>query len=177
VRDLTRDSRWSTYDVSVLKLSNVSFRGKCARMGNILKIPSPTKLARLGHFSPASQAGRLAAGCRPGVLCIYLFSVKHFATKGSTPAALVVWFGYVVRYVRGWRGRVCFFTHIDYYMSKRLQVRGVGEKTQRNCIYTWITTVSVPSSELSPPSPSRASECSPSLDQKGESNTLMLLRG
>ncbi len=60
VRDLTRDGRWSTYDVSVLKLYNVSFRGKCARMGNTLKLPSPTKLARLGHFPPASQAGRLA---------------------------------------------------------------------------------------------------------------------
>ncbi len=31
VHDLTRDGRLSTYDVSVLKLSNVSFRGKCAR--------------------------------------------------------------------------------------------------------------------------------------------------
>jgi hypothetical protein len=29
-------------------------------MGKTLKIPSPTKLARLGHFPPASQAGRLA---------------------------------------------------------------------------------------------------------------------
>jgi hypothetical protein len=60
VRDSTRDGRWSTYDVSVLKLFIVLFWGKCARMGNTLKIPSPTKLARLGHFPPASQAGRLA---------------------------------------------------------------------------------------------------------------------
>jgi hypothetical protein len=61
VCDLTHDGRWSTYDVSVLKLTNVSFRGKCARLGNTLKLPpSPTKLARLGHFPPASQAGRLA---------------------------------------------------------------------------------------------------------------------
>jgi hypothetical protein len=30
VRDLTRDVRWSSYDVSVLKLCNASFRGKCA---------------------------------------------------------------------------------------------------------------------------------------------------
>ncbi len=57
VRDLTRDGKWSTYDVSVLKLTNVSFTGKCARMENTLKLPSPTKLARLGHFPPASQAG------------------------------------------------------------------------------------------------------------------------
>jgi hypothetical protein len=69
VRDLTRDGRWSTYAVSVLSLSNVSFLGKCAHMGNTLKIPSPTKLARLGHFPPASQAGRLAGP----VFCVYVF--------------------------------------------------------------------------------------------------------
>jgi hypothetical protein len=40
--------------------SKVSIRGKCARTGHPLKIPSPTKLARLGHFPPASQACRLA---------------------------------------------------------------------------------------------------------------------
>jgi hypothetical protein len=55
VRDLTRDGRWSTYDVSVLKLSNNSFRGKCAQTGHPLKIPSPTKLFRLVHFPQASQ--------------------------------------------------------------------------------------------------------------------------
>jgi len=71
VPDLTRDSRWSTYDVSVLKLSNVSFRGKCTGMGNSLKLPSPTKLARLGHFPPASQAGRLAGP----VFYVYVFSL------------------------------------------------------------------------------------------------------
>jgi hypothetical protein len=43
--------------------------GKCARMGNTLKIPSPTKLARLGHFPPASQAGRLAGPV------LYVFSL------------------------------------------------------------------------------------------------------
>jgi hypothetical protein len=59
VRDLTRDGRWSTYNVSVLKLYNVSFRERCARMGNTLELASP-KLERLGHFPPASQAGRLA---------------------------------------------------------------------------------------------------------------------
>jgi len=60
VRTLTRDGRWSTYDESVLKLSKVSFRGKRARTRHPLKLPSPTKLARLGCFPPASQAGRLA---------------------------------------------------------------------------------------------------------------------
>ncbi len=71
VRDLTRDGRWITCDVSVLKLSNVSFRGKCARMGNSIKLLSPTKLARLGHFPPASQAGRLAGP----VFYVYVFSL------------------------------------------------------------------------------------------------------
>jgi hypothetical protein len=71
VRDLTLDDRWSNYDVSVLKLSNVSFRGKCARMGNTLKIPSPTKIARLGHFPLASQAGRLAGP----VFYVHVFSL------------------------------------------------------------------------------------------------------
>jgi hypothetical protein len=60
VRDLTHYGRWSTYNVSVLKLYNVSSRGRCARTGHPLKLPSPKKLARPGHFPPASQAGRLA---------------------------------------------------------------------------------------------------------------------
>jgi hypothetical protein len=59
------------YDVSVLKLSNVSFRGKCARTGHPLKLSSPTKLARLGHFPPASQPGRLAGP----VFYVYVFSL------------------------------------------------------------------------------------------------------
>ncbi len=72
MRDLTR--RWSTYDVGVLKLSNVLFRGKCARMGNTLKLPSPTKLARLDNFPPGSQAGRLAGL----VLYVYVFSLADY---------------------------------------------------------------------------------------------------
>jgi hypothetical protein len=87
VRDLTRDGRWSTYDVSVLKLSNVSFRGKCAHMGNTLKknLSSPTKLARLGHFHPASQAGRLAGP----VFYICLFSgAKTFSLFPHSPSIL-----------------------------------------------------------------------------------------
>ncbi len=50
VRDLTCDGSWSNCDVSGLKLSQVSFRGKCARTGHSLKLPSPTNLARLGLF-------------------------------------------------------------------------------------------------------------------------------
>ncbi len=60
VRELTHDGRLSTNHESVLKLSKVSFRGKYVHTGNHLKLPSPTKLARLGHFPPANQAGRLA---------------------------------------------------------------------------------------------------------------------
>jgi hypothetical protein len=40
------------------------------RMGKTLKLPSPTKLARLGHFPLASQAGRLAGP----VFYVYVFS-------------------------------------------------------------------------------------------------------
>jgi hypothetical protein len=71
VRDLTHDGRLSTHDVSVLKLSKVSFRGKCARIGHPLKLPSPKNFAGLGHFPPASQAGRLA-----GPFYTNLFSVS-----------------------------------------------------------------------------------------------------
>jgi hypothetical protein len=60
VRDLTRDGRWNTYDVSVHKLYNVLFWGKCARRGQPLKLPSQTKLGWPGHFPPASQEGRPA---------------------------------------------------------------------------------------------------------------------
>jgi hypothetical protein len=50
----------STYDESVLKLSKVSFRGKCARKGHPVKLPSTTKLSRLlGHFFQLAQAARL----------------------------------------------------------------------------------------------------------------------
>ncbi len=65
VRDLTRDGRWSTYDESVLNLSTVSklsFRGKCARTGHPLKLPSPTKLARLWvTFLQLARRGALPA--------------------------------------------------------------------------------------------------------------------
>jgi hypothetical protein len=38
------------------------------------KLPSPTNLARLGHFPPASQAGRLAGP----VFYLYVFSLVLF---------------------------------------------------------------------------------------------------
>ena len=58
---ITLDGKLSTYDESVLKLSKVSFRRKWPCTGHSLKIPSPKKLARLSHFPPASQTGRLAS--------------------------------------------------------------------------------------------------------------------
>jgi hypothetical protein len=45
-------------------------------MGNPLKLPSPTKLARLGHFPPAGQAGRLAGL----VFYVYAFSLAPSVT-------------------------------------------------------------------------------------------------
>jgi hypothetical protein len=77
VCDLTRDGRLSTYDESVLKLSKVSFRGKCARTGHPLKLPSPTKPARLGHFPPASQAGRVAGPVFYAMLYIFSLAGLH----------------------------------------------------------------------------------------------------
>jgi hypothetical protein len=72
VSDLIRDSRLSTYDESVLKLSLVLFRGKCARTGHPLKLLSLTKLARLGHFPAA----------RPGVL-YYIFSLVVYTLSSQ----------------------------------------------------------------------------------------------
>jgi hypothetical protein len=40
-------------------------------MGNTLKLQSPTKLTRLGHFPPANQVGRLAGP----VFYVYVFSL------------------------------------------------------------------------------------------------------
>jgi hypothetical protein len=71
VRDFTRDGRWSTYDVSVLK----KMGGRCAQTEHPVRLPSPTKLARLGHFPPASQAGRLAGL----VFYVYVFSLVDSA--------------------------------------------------------------------------------------------------
>jgi hypothetical protein len=65
VRDFTRDRIWSTYDVSVRKKRG----GGCTETGYPLKLPSPTNLARLGHFPPVSQAGRLAGP----VFYVYVF--------------------------------------------------------------------------------------------------------
>jgi hypothetical protein len=50
VRDLTCDGRLSTYDERVLKLSKVSFRGKCTRTGHPVKLPASEIPAWLGHF-------------------------------------------------------------------------------------------------------------------------------
>jgi hypothetical protein len=67
VRDFSRDGRWSTHDVSVSK----KMGERCAQTGYPLKLPLPTNLARLGHFPPASQAGRLAGP----VFYVYVLSL------------------------------------------------------------------------------------------------------
>ncbi len=78
VCDLTSDSRLSTYDESVLKLSKDSFRIKCARTGHPLKLPSPTKIAQLCHFL-AIQAGGLAG------LVFYVFFSPGNTSPLPTP--------------------------------------------------------------------------------------------
>jgi hypothetical protein len=70
VRDFTRDGRWSTHDESVRKKMGGG-GGKCTQTGCPLKLPSPTNLARLGHFPPASQVGRLAGP----LFYVYVFSL------------------------------------------------------------------------------------------------------
>ncbi len=67
VRDLTRDVRWSTYDVSVLKKMGVKMRTD--RKPSKATITNKTSPA--GSFSSSQPGG---PPCRPGVLCIYLFS-------------------------------------------------------------------------------------------------------
>jgi hypothetical protein len=81
--------RWNINDVSVFKLSNVSFRGKCPPFGNTLNLPSPTNLARLGHFPPASQAGCLAGQV---FYVVYVFSLSmdlHGVPISSTSSMYV----------------------------------------------------------------------------------------
>ncbi len=85
VRNLTRGGGLSTYDENVLKQSKVSFRGKCARMWHSQKLPLPTKLARLGHFPPVSQAGRLAESVFYTIctfLCVFIQCVKGGGDRG-----------------------------------------------------------------------------------------------
>jgi hypothetical protein len=67
VRDFTRDGRWRAYDVIVRK----KWGGICSETGHPLKLPSPTNLARLGHFPPANQEGRPAGP----VFYVYVISL------------------------------------------------------------------------------------------------------
>ncbi len=58
--------------LSVLKKRGGGSLGRCAQTGHRLKLSSPTKLARLGHFPPASQAGHLAGlVLYMSFLCVY----------------------------------------------------------------------------------------------------------
>jgi hypothetical protein len=76
VRDFVRDGRLTTYDGSVLKLSKVSFQGKCARTGHPLKLLSPTKLARWVIFLHLARRAALPARCS----ILYLFSGHNTPT-------------------------------------------------------------------------------------------------
>jgi hypothetical protein len=89
VRDLPRDGRWSTYVVSVLK----KMGGRCSQTRNPPKL-SPTKLARLGHFPSASQAGRLG-GPVFYVYCICLFSGNNIKVVPALNFRLKEFFGLI----------------------------------------------------------------------------------
>ncbi len=67
LRDLTHDGRWSTYDVSVLK----KMGGKMCTDRTPSKATITNKTRPAGSFSSSQPGG---APCRPGVLCICLFS-------------------------------------------------------------------------------------------------------
>jgi hypothetical protein len=56
--------------------------GENAHAWETLKIPSLTKLARLGHFPPASQAGRLAG---PVFYHVNVFSLAETPSRNSPP--------------------------------------------------------------------------------------------
>ncbi len=73
VRDLTRDGRWSTDDVSVLKLPTVQWfiTGKMRTHGKHSKATITNKTRPAGSFSSRKPGG---PPCRPGVLCLCLFS-------------------------------------------------------------------------------------------------------
>jgi hypothetical protein len=71
VRDLTRDGRWSTYDVSVRK----KMGGGDMRRDRLLSTATISNKSRpAGSFSSSLPGG---APCRPGVLCICLFSGEN----------------------------------------------------------------------------------------------------
>jgi hypothetical protein len=89
---LLPDGRWSTYDVSVLKKMGGG-GGRCAQTGHPLKLPSPTNIARLGHFPPASQAGRLAGP----VFYVYVFSLINTNCGGSFINGKLKADGYCIR--------------------------------------------------------------------------------
>jgi hypothetical protein len=60
---------------------------RCAQTGHPLKLPSQTKLARLGHFPPASQVGRLASTVF--YMYVYVFSLDW--RDFSKPAEVTVY--------------------------------------------------------------------------------------
>jgi hypothetical protein len=73
VRDLTRDGRWSTYDVSVRK----KMGGICAETGYPLKLSSPPNLAGWVIFLQLARRGALPARC--SVLSHVISLAGHWA--------------------------------------------------------------------------------------------------
>jgi hypothetical protein len=61
----------------------------CAHMGKTLKIPSPTKLARLAHFPPASRRATLPAWCSMSFLCIILPNSNILYMYCNIPVAIL----------------------------------------------------------------------------------------
>jgi hypothetical protein len=102
VRDLTRDGKWSTYDVSVLKLTNVSFRGKCASMGNTLNLPPITKKTRLARSFSLQLARRAALPARCSMYMSFLWAdhlnspVLWSGCGTGRPAAPLLSMGHVI---------------------------------------------------------------------------------
>jgi hypothetical protein len=136
VLDLTRDGRLSTYDESVLKLSKVSFQGKCSRTGHPLKIPSPTKPARLGHFPPASQAGRLAGPVfyissflcfdlslilgHPLLYSLTLLCASQYGRQNAITVVRKKALSYSL-VIMGQRGKLWLDTSVQYLYNKRIR--------------------------------------------------------
>jgi hypothetical protein len=131
-------------------MNNVSFRGKCARMGNTLKLPSPTTLARLGHFPPTSQAGRL--------VLVYVFSLVRIlvAVREAPPpsSSLVANCGELCIY--GYRARTCRHC-VCVWGRRKLQHSHFFNPAPQSRQSAWLF---LQSSELGLPSLSPASECS-----------------
>ncbi len=69
------------------------------RTGHTLKLPSPTKLARQGHFPAPSQTGRLAGAVF--YTTVYLFSGFRIRYEPPLSLSLWPWQTYICHYFAG----------------------------------------------------------------------------